>query len=94
MVKLILKIDKNEIKRKRNTLSKKLGIRFTNDFEVLVEKAKRNIHEEEQYSFIRKNGTVFPVSLTITAIRDRHGAITGYMGVAVDISQRKKAEDE
>ncbi|MBK8496108.1 MAG: PAS domain S-box protein [Chitinophagaceae bacterium] len=86
--------DINEIKRKRISLGKKFGITFTNDFEVMVEKAKRNIHEEEQYTYIRKNGTTFPVSLTITGIRDRHGEITGYMGVAVDISERIKAADE
>ncbi len=86
--------DKNELKRKRISLGKKLGMTFTNEFDVMVEKAKRNIHEEEQYTYIRKDGTSFPVSLTITGIRDRHGAITGYMGVAVDISRRISAEDE
>jgi len=86
--------DKNEIKRKRISLGKIFGITFANDFDVMVEKAKRNIHEEEEYTYIRKNGTTFPVSLTITAIRDRHGEITGYMGVAVDIAERKKAAEE
>jgi PAS domain S-box-containing protein len=86
--------DKNELKRKRISLGKKFGLTFTNDFDVMVEKAKRNIYEEEQYTYIRKNGTTFPVSLTITGIRDRHGEITGYMGVAVDISRRIKAENE
>jgi signal transduction histidine kinase len=60
----------------------------------MVEKSRRNIHKEEQYTYIRKNGTTFPVSLTITAIRDTEGIITGYMGIAIDISARKKAEEE
>ena len=86
--------DKTEIAKKRQKLLLSFGITVQDDFAVLVEKARRNIHEEEQYTFIRKNGTSFPVSLTITAIRDNVGEITGFMGVAIDISERKKAEED
>jgi PAS domain S-box-containing protein len=85
---------KNEIDKKRKELFNEFGIFIEDDFGVMVEKSKRNIYEEEQYTFVRKNGTTFPVSLTITAIRGRNGEITGYMGIAIDISEHKKAEDE
>jgi PAS domain S-box-containing protein len=86
--------DKNEIARKRKKLLSAFGITVQDDFAVLVEKSRRNIHEEEQYTFLRKNGTSFPVSLTITAIRDYDGEITGFMGIAIDISERKKIEED
>lgn len=86
--------DKTEITAKRKELFKKFGITVTDDFDVLVEKSRRNIREEEQYSYIRKNGETFPVLLTITAIRDCEEKITGFMGIAIDISERKKAERE
>ena len=86
--------DKTEIAKKRQKLLLAFGITLQDDFAVLVEKSRRNIHEEEQYTFIRKNGTSFHVSLTITAIRDNVGEITGFMGVAIDISERKKAEED
>jgi len=86
--------DKSEIAKNRQKLFLSFGITVQDDFAVLVEKARRNIHEEEQYTFIRKNGTPLPVSLTITAIRDNVGEITGFMGVAIDISERKKAEED
>ena len=82
-----------EIETKRNSLMDEFGISIDDDFEVLVEKAKRNIHEEEQYTFIRKNGAPLPVLLTISAIRDSIGEITGFMWIAIDISERKKAEE-
>ena len=85
--------DKTEIKRERKELFNEFGITIKDDFAVLVEKSRRNIHEEEQYTYIRKNGTSFSVSLTITAIRDNDGEITGFMGVAIDISERQKAEE-
>ena len=86
--------DKTEIIKNRQKLLLSFGITVQDDFAVLVEKARRNIHEEEQYTFIRKNGTYVPVSLTVTAIRDNVGEITGFMGVAIDISERKKAEED
>jgi PAS domain S-box-containing protein len=86
--------DKNEITTKRKELFRKFGITIKDDFKVLVEKAKRNIHEEEHFRYIRKNGTSFPISLTITAIRDTGGEITGFMGIAIDVSKHKKLEDE
>jgi PAS domain S-box-containing protein len=82
-----------EIETKRTSLLVEFGIYIDDDFGVLVEKAKRNIHEEEQYTFIRKNGAPLPVLLTISAIRDTIGEITGFMWIAIDISERKKAEE-
>ena len=82
-----------EIENKRTSLLDEFGICIDDDFAVLVEKAKRNIHEEEQYTFIRKNGAPLPVLLTISAIRDSMGEITGFMWIAIDISERKKSEE-
>lgn len=85
---------KEELEIKRATILKELGIIINDDFNILVEKARRNIHKEEQYTYIRKNGTTFPVLLTINAIRNSAGEITGFMGIAIDISDRKKAEED
>jgi PAS domain S-box-containing protein len=85
--------DKNEIAAKKKELANEFGIIVKDDFAVLVEKARRNIHEEEQYTCIRKNGTTFPISLTITCIRNNEHVITGFLGIAIDISERKKAEN-
>jgi PAS domain S-box-containing protein len=85
---------KKDIERKRNELLKVFGIKVKNSFDVLVEKARRNIHEEEEYTYINKNGASFPVSLTVTVLRDIKGNITGYVGIAIDISARIKAEKE
>ncbi|MHB8455627.1 MAG: EAL domain-containing protein [Acidiferrobacterales bacterium] len=42
----------------------------------------------------RKNGEVFPQSLTITAVTDDKRQVTHYVGVCSDITLRKKAEEE
>lgn len=42
----------------------------------------------------RKNGEIFPVWLTITAVNDAAGIVTHYVSTHIDISDRKAAEDE
>lgn len=86
--------DKIEIVRKQNEFSEISGKITDGGFSALVENAKAGIHEEEEFTFIRKDKTTFPVSLTITALRDSGEKITGFIGVAVDISERRKAEGE
>lgn len=43
---------------------------------------------------LRKEGTRFPVSLTVSPIRDAKGAVVGASTVARDITERKRAERE
>ncbi len=85
--------DKREINTRREKLLKEFGQIIDDDFGVLVEKSKRNIHAEERYTFIRKDKTVFPVLLSITSIRNAAGIITGFMGIAIDITEQRKAEE-
>jgi PAS domain S-box-containing protein len=40
----------------------------------------------------RKNGEVYPQWLNINAIKDKHGNVTHYVGVAFDISELKSSE--
>ena len=42
----------------------------------------------------RKNGEIYPELLSVTAVKDALGTVTHYVGTFVDISQRKKAEQE
>ncbi|MGE5108726.1 MAG: PAS domain S-box protein [Sphingobacteriales bacterium] len=86
--------DKAEIERKRKELFGKFGIKVSNDFAVIIETSGRVTKKELYFTHIRKDGTTFPASLTITAIHDRNGIITGYMGVVFDISERIKTEQE
>ncbi|MBI5216552.1 MAG: PAS domain S-box protein [Ignavibacteriae bacterium] len=41
-----------------------------------------------------KDGNIFPISLTTSKIHDENGNILGLVGIAVDITERKKAEEK
>lgn len=82
-----------EIEHCRKELWEKHQIKVRNDFEVIKEKALRNEINEMECVYRKKSGQLFPISLTITPIIDKKKNVTGFMGVALDISERKKAED-
>lgn len=85
--------DKAEIEQKRAVLFRLSGNWLDDDFKVLVEKPGKEVHHEE-YSYVRKDGTIFPVQLSITPVMEAEGDVSGYMGIGIDISERKKAEKD
>ncbi|MCB9495924.1 MAG: response regulator [Fibrobacteria bacterium] len=63
-------------------------------FQVFVHLASKGFSETRQWTYVRKDGHRFPVSLVVTAMRDSSGAIVGFMGVATDISQAIAYQEE
>jgi two-component system sensor histidine kinase/response regulator len=62
-------------------------------FNVFIEKARSAEHEEREWTYVRKDGARLTVNLVVTALRDSSGEIIGFLGVAMDITARKKAEE-
>ncbi|MDT0690686.1 PAS domain S-box protein [Salegentibacter sp. F188] len=76
--------------------SKELSAHFKQEISgwgVFAALAKRGEYDTHEWTYVRKDGTYFPVQLTFTAIRDKK-EIIGYLGVAADISEIKKVEQE
>ena len=63
-------------------------------FQTFVYKAAVEGSEISEWTYRNKNGELFPVSVVMTTIRDSQNIVTGYLGVASDLSARKKAEEE
>ena len=85
--------DKNEIIHRSQELSHELGITIEPSFETFVAKARLGEVDENEWHYIRKDGSRFPVRLSVTAIRDENNEITGFMGIAQDITERKRSEE-
>jgi len=86
--------DEKEIIRRAGELSAELGTEITPGFEVFVAKTRLGIPDEQEWTYIRKDGSRFPVSLSVTALRNGEGAITGFLGIGSDITARRQAEEE
>lgn len=63
-------------------------------FDVLVAAARRGEPETREWTYLRKDGGCLPVSLTVTAMRGESGALTGFIGIARDVTGERLAEKE
>src|SRR5712675_571639 len=86
--------DPQEVIARAEALSIELGTPITPGFEALVFKASRGIEDIYELTYICKDGSRFPASVSITALRDAHGAIIGYLLIGTDNTARKRVESE
>lgn len=61
-------------------------------FRVFVQQSETEGAETREWTMVRKDGSHFAASLVVSALRDESGQLTGYLGIAVDITERKAAE--
>lgn len=85
--------DAEEVQLRAAELSQELEEPVAANFEVFTVKARRGITDEREWTYVRKDGSRIPVHLTITALYDRDHRVTGFLGIAYDISARKRADD-
>lgn len=83
--------DDQEILERQKLFSHELGYRIDPGFPVLVAKSLGGIANENEWTYIRKDGSRFPVLLSVTTLRDPQNIIMGFLSVAVDISEQKKS---
>ncbi|MFZ2407087.1 MAG: ATP-binding protein, partial [Methylobacter sp.] len=86
--------DKEEVAQYARHLSEELGETVPPGFAVFTARPQRNLAEEKEWTFIRKDGARVPVLLSVTALRTESGRITGFVGLTYDLTERKQAEDE
>lgn len=86
--------DLDEIVQRAHALSEELGVPIEPGFEVFVAKARQGIADENEWTYIRKDGSRFPVLLSITALHNEQGELTGFLGIGSDITQEKRLEEE
>ncbi|MBU1100911.1 MAG: PAS domain S-box protein [Bacteroidetes bacterium] len=67
---------------------------FKSAFELTVYQTRKNLVNEQEWTYCHKDGSEFPVLLKITGLYDNNGSITGFLGIANDIKKRKIAETE
>ncbi len=84
--------DPAEIAARAAQLSRELETEIAPGFEVLVAKARRGAVDENDWSYIRKDGSRFWVCLSVTALRDAKGEIKGFLGIGKDITEQREVE--
>ena len=86
--------DPQELVARADTLSAELGTPIAPGFDALVFKASRGIEDIYELTYIRKDGSRFPAIVSVTALRNDHGGIIGYLLIGTDNTARKRVEAE
>ena len=73
-------------------ISEELGVVVPPGFGTFVRKADIAGFDESEWTFVRKDGSRFLVSLMATALKNPEGNTTGYVGVITDITHRREVE--
>jgi len=86
--------DPQELIERAKALSAEHDIPIAPGFEALVFRASRGIEDIYELTYIRKDGSRFPAVVSVTALRDAHDGIIGYLLIGTDNTARKKAEED
>lgn len=84
--------DAAEVTQRAQHFSVELREPVSPGFDVFVIRSRRGLFNEYEWTYIRKDGSRFPVLLNVTVISDQDNRIRGYLGIAVDITARRRAE--
>lgn len=86
--------DPKEVIARAKSLSTELGTIILPGFEALVFKASRGIEDIYELTYIRKDSSRFPAVVSVTALRDSHNTIIGYLLIGTDNTARQQVEIE
>jgi PAS domain S-box-containing protein len=84
----------SELQKKAMELSALTKTEVKADFEVFTTASKLNLGNNQEWHYRRKDGSTFYVSLNVTPLKDSYNTISSYLGIAIDVSDKKKAEIE
>ncbi len=85
--------DRTELDAHATQLTQEMKELVQGGFESLVAEAwLQDSVAEHESTYIRKDGSRFPVLVAVTAIRNAEGAVIGFLAVALDISERKQKD--
>ena len=89
--------DAQELRSRGDQLTRAMGMPVPGDYQALVTKARYGVADEFECTYVRKDGTRFPVLLAVTALRSGANDLSGYLMIAADLSERqaiRKMKDE
>lgn len=83
----------DEVVKRSEALTIELGERVEPGLATFVAKAcKSGVADCNEWTYKRKDGSTLPIRLSVTAIKNVSGDVTGYLGIGKDITKEKEAE--
>jgi len=82
-----------EVQARAQQLSAQLGVYVPANFEALFAWARRGAVDQREWTYLRRDGSALPVSVSVSATRAGDGQINGFICIAIDHSARKAHEE-
>ena len=82
-----------DLARRAKELSAEFATAVAPDFGAVIYKAVRGIEDIFDANFVCKDGSRFPVVVSVTVLRDAQDAIIGYVLISTDIGVRHRSID-
>jgi diguanylate cyclase (GGDEF)-like protein/PAS domain S-box-containing protein len=83
----------DELSERSKELSKELGRKVHPNLDALLALPKGGKPDEQEWQYIRKDGSTYPAQLSISPLYDNDKNIIGYVALANDITERKAAQE-
>ena len=87
---VVLLHDAAEMSARAVQLSKDLNQPVQAGFSSLIARPRQGQTDEHEWTYVRKDGSRIWVNLAMTALKTHGEKIAGYLGIAFDITERKK----
>ncbi|MFP3874708.1 MAG: response regulator [Thiohalophilus sp.] len=84
--------DPREIVLRARELSEELETPIEPGFEAIVALARRGTPDEQEWTYLCRDGSRVPVLVSITEMTDEADNCIGFLGIGVDITERKRIE--
>ncbi len=85
-------LDPRELVQRAEALGREWGETLPPGLDIFTAKLKRGLPEEAIWTHIRKDGQRWPGLVAVTALKDRDGRVTGYVGIGSDLTERLRLE--
>ncbi|MBS1139068.1 MAG: diguanylate cyclase/phosphodiesterase with sensor(s) [Proteobacteria bacterium] len=84
---------REEVRERRRALTSEIGFEPVTDIDALLARVRLGSVDQGHWTFQRKDGEKFTVELSISALHPEDRNAQGFLFVASDITERKRAED-
>lgn len=81
----------DEVQAYAEQISAESGQHIAPGFAVFHWRADQQGKDEREWTYVRKDGYHLPVLLSVTTLRDEDGQVSGYLGMATDMTEQHKA---
>ena len=86
--------DPIQVELRAKQLSDELHVTIQPGFEVFVAKTRLGLPNQEEWTYVRKDGSQLLVMLAVTALNNNDEDIIGFLGIAFDVSAKHEVERE